>query len=91
MIVVYVDGRCCMVDDQGNRSCNIETPGKTFGSKWHRECHAGCFYVNRTGMGSADQTPYADSLFELMDYVDANYRTKPAADVTLASRSPRQE
>jgi len=82
MIVVYVDGRCCMVDDAGNRDCD-EPPGKTFGSQWHRECHAGSFYVNRTGTGAGDQTPYADSLFELMDYVDAHYRAKPAADVTL--------
>ena len=63
--------------------------GEDLGSKWHRECHAGSFYVNRTGMGSADQTPYADSLFELMDYVDANYRTKPRR-MSPSSRSPRE-
>lgn len=82
MILVYADGRCCFVDDAGNRDCD-EPAGKSFGPEWHRECVKGSFYVNRSGYAPGDDTPYGDSILDLMDFVDANFRTKAPADLPV--------
>ena len=48
---------------------------------WERECKSGTFWINREGYTPADGTRYGDAFFELMDHVDATYRTQPAAEV----------
>jgi hypothetical protein len=37
--------------------------------------------VNRKGYTANDATAYGDALFELMEHIDAKYRTLPAAEV----------
>ncbi len=84
MIFVFPEGRCCWVHADGRRDCREhDDAGNEFngGSGWARECHSGTFWVNRTGYTANDGTAYGDAMFELFDYVDAHYRTLPAAEV----------
>jgi hypothetical protein len=87
MILVFPDGRCCWRNAMtGARDCretdehgvdiDQTAPG------WVRECRSGSFYVNRSGYDASDGTKYGDALFELMDHVDAQYRTLKTANVT---------
>jgi hypothetical protein len=70
-IAVYVDGRCM----PGGK---IQNGPLLEGDK----CEQGTFYVDSPD--DQDNTAKMEQmLFELMDYVDANYRTKPAADVAV--------
>ena len=70
-IVVYVDGRCRVGKD---------------GSP---ECYQGTFYLNSTRKDPKSTAPYAngpqmqDWVLEVMDYVDANYRTMGPSDVDV--------
>lgn len=84
MIYVFPMGRCCYVNATGGRDCRStddsgvklsDVPG------WARECHSGTFWVNRAGYGLNDATKYGDAFFELMDVIDAKYRTLPAVEV----------
>lgn len=85
MILVFPSGRCCFVHlASGARDCRetdddgvdlSDLPG------WERECHKGNFYVNRQGFFRGDERAYGDAFFELMEYIDQNYRTVPAAEV----------
>jgi putative hemolysin len=85
MIYVFPYGRCCWINSvTGARECReLDDSGADFGNQpnWARECHSGTFWINRVGYTNADATAYGDAFFELMDHVDANYRTLPAADV----------
>jgi hypothetical protein len=85
IIYVYPNGRCCWINSaDGSRDCReADDNGDqiTRPSTWARECNSGTFWINRSGYSADDQTLYGDALFELMDYVDATYRTLPAADV----------
>jgi hypothetical protein len=86
-IQVFPNGRCCWrnaatggkdcreSDDNGNYIGN--TPG------WARECNSGSFYVNASGYAAGDGSKYGDAFYELMDYVDAKYRTLHAAEVEM--------
>ncbi len=85
MIQVFPSGRCCFVNKTTKAKDCRETDdtGKDFDSVagWERECHSGSFYVNRRGYTPDDASLYGDSFFELMDHIDATYRTQPAAEV----------
>ena len=84
MITVYPSGHCCLVGPSGDKVCRDNAPdGQSYQSMGYvPECVNGTFFVDRQGVTgeSGDQTKYAQALFELMTYVDANYRTLPAAD-----------
>ncbi len=85
MIFVFPNGRCCYVNDAtGGRDCrSADDTGRDFDriAGWERECNSGTFYVNRSGYTAGDGTRYGDAFFELMDHIDAKYRTVPAAEV----------
>ena len=66
-IIVYVDGRC--------RPTRDGVPVDPTGDR----CERGTFYRDAPLGGPAQMET---GLLELMDYIDASYRTKPAADVT---------
>ena len=44
---------------------------------WERECVGGSFFLDQAGGGTA----YEQAFFELMDVIDAKYRTLPAAQL----------
>jgi hypothetical protein len=80
MIVVYVDGNCCFVNTTtGERACTLEDEaGNERGRPtWQRECVQGSFYADRDGYGPGDDFSYEQHVLELLDHVDANYRTLP--------------
>jgi hypothetical protein len=85
MIHVFPSGRCCFVNaltkQKDCRETNDEGTDLDHVAGWERECSSGTFYVNRRGYTFDDVTPYGDSFFELMDHIDATYRTLPTADV----------
>ena len=85
VIYVFPNGRCCFINTQtGARDCrNTDDAGQSIDRipGWERECNSGTFWVNRKGYTPADNTPYGDALFELMEHIDATYRTLPAAEV----------
>lgn len=70
-IVVYVDGRC------------------RIGKDGAPECYQGTFYLNSTRNDPNNKAPFAngpqmqDWVLEVMDYVDANYRTMGPSDVDV--------
>jgi hypothetical protein len=86
MIIVYPSGRCCFDHPTRGRSC-IEyegaerTPLKDLG--YVRECARGTFYIDRRGYTGADATRYEASLLELIQRVDASYRTLAPRTVKL--------
>jgi hypothetical protein len=84
-IYVYPNGRCCFVNTAtGARDCrstNDQGDDLEDVAGFERECNSGTFFINRQGYTSSDTTAYGDAFFELMDHVDATYRTLPAADV----------
>jgi hypothetical protein len=88
MILVFPSGRCCWTNTMtGERDCREENDeGKSFSQMagWTGECRTGNFYVNRQGFTGKDNTPYADSLFEILDYVDAHYRTLSPKTIPLS-------
>ncbi len=85
MIVVLPSGTCCFVQQgTGARDCREhDDAGRQLAALagWRRECGQGSFFVNHSGSGAADDSRYGDSLFELMDVVDAELRTLPPAEV----------
>ncbi len=85
VIYVFPNGRCCFVNKTtGARDCrNTNDMGQDIDRlpEWERECHSGTFWVNRKGYTPTDGTPYGDALFELMEHIDSQYRTLPAAEV----------
>ncbi len=85
VIYVYPNGRCCYVKPAtGERDCrNQDDTGASLDSVpgWERECNSGTFWVNRQGFTPTDGTLYGDAFFELMDHIDATYRTTKAAEV----------
>jgi hypothetical protein len=85
MIFVFPSGNCCFVNSTtGAVDCReVDDNGNSIGSEpgMVRECYHGTFFINRVGYTGSDTRAYGDSFFELMDYVDANYRTLPAANV----------
>jgi len=68
MIIVYVDGRC-----RPNRDGVPVDPNGD-------GCERGTFYMDAPLGGPAQMET---NMLELMDYIDANYRTKPAAMVEV--------
>lgn len=66
-IIVYVDGRCRPTRD----GVPVDPTGD--------QCERGTFYRDAVLGGPAQMET---GLLELMDHIDATYRTKPAADVT---------
>jgi len=85
VIYVFPNGRCCFVNKvTGARDCrNTDDSGQDIDRlpDWERECHSGTFWVNRKGYTANDGTAYGDAMFELMEHIDAKYRTLPAAEV----------
>ncbi|MBX5481799.1 MAG: hypothetical protein IRZ16_08145 [Myxococcaceae bacterium] len=85
MIIVFPSGRCCFTNAAtGARDCRErDDQGTPFESLpgWERECESGSFYVNRHGFTGDDAVPYGDAVFELMDHIDAKYRTLRPDDV----------
>lgn len=84
IISVFPSGRCCFVNAAGAKDCREKDDTGTDLDRvpgWERECNSGSFYVNRRGYTNGDVSLYGDSFFELMDHIDATYRTLPAADV----------
>ncbi|MFO0597057.1 MAG: hypothetical protein U0228_17205 [Myxococcaceae bacterium] len=85
VIYVFPNGRCCFTNKTtGARDCrNRDDQGRDLDSdpNWERECHSGTFWVNRKGYTGQDATPYGDAMFELLQHIDQNYRTLPAAEV----------
>jgi hypothetical protein len=85
MIYVFPSGNCCFINSTtGAVDCReVDDNGNSLDSEpdWVRECNHGTFFINRKGYTASDARPYGDAFFELMDYIDANYRTLPAADV----------
>ncbi len=80
MIVVYVDGNCCFVHTTtGERACTLEdeTGEERRLPDWQQECVQGSFYADRDGYGPGDDFNYERHVLELLDHVDANYRTLP--------------
>ena len=67
-IIVYVDGRC-RPNGEG-----VPVPAGGDG------CEGGTFYMDAPGGGPAQME---QNLLELMDYIDATFRTKAPADVTV--------
>jgi enterochelin esterase-like enzyme len=66
-IIVYVDGRC----RPGTQGVPVDPIGD--------RCEQGTFYRDAVLGGPAQMETL---LLELMDHIDATYRTRPAADVT---------
>lgn len=85
MIQVFPSGRCCFVNAATKQKDCRETDdtGEELErlAGWERECNSGSFYVNRRGYAVGDETLYGDSFFELMEHIDAHYRTLPTAEV----------
>ena len=85
MIQVFPSGRCCFINPvTRQKDCReSDDTGKSFDqiAGWERECHSGTFYINRRGYTPDDGSLYGDSFFELMDTIDAKYRTLDAAEV----------
>jgi hypothetical protein len=84
VIYVFPYGRCCYVNAQGQKDCREnDDEGRELGRVpgWARECNSGTFWINRRGYTPTDVTKYGDAFFELMDHVDATYRTLPTAEV----------
>jgi hypothetical protein len=73
-IAVYVDGRCA---PQWTLGSDPPPPAGTSDG-----CEEGTFYVD-TPDDQQNTAKMERMLFELMDYIDANYRTKPAADLDV--------
>ena len=82
IIVVYPDGRCCLNGPNGERVCREQDAnGVDYSAQGYvRECARGTFFVNRQGLTGTDKTRYGDQMFELMDHVDATWRTLAPAD-----------
>jgi hypothetical protein len=90
MIIIFPSGRCCFNNSMtGARDCREKNDdGVAYSSLssegWQSECLTGNFYVNRQGFTGKDNTPYADSLFEILDYMDAHYRTLAPKTVPMS-------
>lgn len=92
MIFVFPNGRCCYRNTAGDRKCTerpdvtrAEGPGNLtwdkMGQGYKRECLKGTFYVD--GRATGNNGAYEKAYLELMDYVDANFRTLAPRDVPL--------
>lgn len=91
MIFVYPSGRCCHVRDDGTADCrDVDDSGADLDlvPGFHKECRTGTFYVNRQGFTPDDNRPYGEALFELLSYVDANYRTLGPMTVDVPAERP---
>ena len=42
---------------------------------WQMLCHRGNFYADSQGAHTGEGIKYGESMFEMLDYVDAHYRT----------------
>jgi enterochelin esterase-like enzyme len=82
MITLFPSGKCCLNGPNGERTCREhDDNGNSYEDMGYvRECETGDFFVDRQGITGADNTKYAQALFELMTYVDAHYRTMTPAD-----------
>ncbi|MBS2027213.1 MAG: hypothetical protein JST54_04840 [Deltaproteobacteria bacterium] len=77
-IVVFPSGRCCFQNDSTQAiDCTLAHQNDT---GWSSMCNQGSFYINASGP-TADAPAYEDGLLDLVDYVDAHYRTLAPADV----------
>lgn len=87
MIIVYPSGRCCYNNPgTGERDCReVDDDGRRISGKpgFVSECVRGNFFVNAQGDGSFPSSPYGDSVLELLEYVEANYRTLGPTTVEL--------
>ncbi|GAB4293128.1 MAG: hypothetical protein Kow0090_07360 [Myxococcota bacterium] len=82
MIIVYTDGQCCFMNhDTEEINClGYDAEGNDIENQpgWKRMCHRGNFYLNQFGRKS-EKYPlmkYKDSILDLIEFMDANYRTK---------------
>jgi len=79
MILVFPSGRCCYEDEvTGARVCTeFDEAGKSSSGKadLRRLCRSGTFFVDSEGSGEGDAIPYGASFLELVDEIDARYRT----------------
>jgi S-formylglutathione hydrolase FrmB len=84
MITLFPSGKCCLNGPNGEKTCReTDDSGNRYEDMGYvRECETGDFFVDRQGItgSAADQSKYAQALFELMSYVDAHYRTMTPAD-----------
>ncbi len=70
VIMVFPDGRCRYEDDD---------------EEWQRECLKGSFYGDSLWNLDSVKGPQMESIFlELIEYIDAEYRTKAAEDVVVS-------
>lgn len=83
-IVVFVSGRCCFKNaNTGEKDCTLQHDNNADAAAgWESMCKQGSFYVNASGPNADDAARYEDGLLDLVDYVDAHYRTLAPADVT---------
>lgn len=83
MILVFPNGRCCWRHAvTGAVDCReSDETGRPIDADpaFERECKSGSFYVNRRGFAPGDERRYGDAFFELMEHLDARYRTLPTA------------
>jgi len=69
LIMVFPDGRC-RYDEQS--------------AEWERECLQGGFYADSRWELDSSKGPLMETiLLDLMDYIDATYRTKPPQDIVI--------
>ncbi len=79
MIQVFSDGKCCLYHPQEKkRHCLLKNEEYShLDSKGYiKECNKGSFYLNARGKWR-EGPKYEDALFEIMDYIEKNYRVKP--------------
>lgn len=82
MIIVTPSGACCFAHPSGARDCReVDDAGVPYlgRSGWARECVGGSFFVDHRAAAPGAKGNYEASLLELMDEIDRNFRTLPAA------------
>jgi hypothetical protein len=89
-IIVFPSGRCCFRGPGGVRACTEHltdddtSPMYDDDPAYTRECHSHCFYMDTASSSvTGEPVPYEKSFFELVKYIDANWRTRPAADLVI--------
>ncbi len=80
-IVVFPSGGCCYRSIQNGEMVCTEFDAKGNASfkdpALEKLCRSGTFFVDAAGTDGSDELAYGQSFFELMDEVDARYRTLP--------------
>jgi hypothetical protein len=82
MIIVTPSGACCFRHTSGARECReVDDAGAPYLGKagWERECEGGSFFVDHQAGAPGTVGNYGTAVLELMEEIDRNYRTLPAA------------